>query len=72
MRGGDSQVFTSAQGLPGNSIWSIYQDRSDRLWVVTSEGLALYTGGSFKAYTANEGTPVSSGGIVEDRSGTRG
>ena len=58
------EVFTSfsvADGLPSNTIWSIFQDRARRLWVVTPEGLAQYENGRFQTFTIADGiaTPAS-------------
>jgi ligand-binding sensor domain-containing protein/two-component sensor histidine kinase len=46
-------VFTSfsvADGLPSNTIWSIFEGRSGGLWVVTPEGLSRYESGRFQTF----------------------
>ncbi len=44
-RGDSFATFGAADGLPSNTIWSVFQDRAGTLWVVTPEGLARHVGG---------------------------
>jgi signal transduction histidine kinase len=37
-RNGHFTVFTTADGLPAGSIWSIFMDHEGRLWAATTEG----------------------------------
>ena len=55
-------VWTTADGLPHNSIRAIAQTRDGYLWVATSDGLARFDGAGFTVFTAAN-TP----GLVEDR-----
>lgn len=54
-------VFTAADGLPPGSIWSIYLDHANRLWIATTEGGVARIDNSaadhprFVAYTTAEG-----------------
>jgi len=36
------QAFTALDGLPSNTIWSILEDSSGRLWFGTSDGIGVY------------------------------
>jgi len=36
--------YTSAQGLPGNSIRYLFKDAHDQIWASTEHGLAFYSG----------------------------
>ncbi|HEX4286929.1 MAG TPA: two-component regulator propeller domain-containing protein [Terracidiphilus sp.] len=46
--------FTTANGLPDNHVYSVLVD-GDRVWAGTDNGLALYEGGKWKAYTPKDG-----------------
>jgi len=48
-RNGETAVYTREQGLPNNSVWSIYQNPQGRLLVSTASGLAEYLNGHFEA-----------------------
>lgn len=54
---GDKTVahYTTKDGLPGNDVKIIYQDRSGRLWIGTYGGLAQFKDGKFISYTAADG-----------------
>src|ERR1039458_7955266 len=45
-------VWTTADGLPHNSIRAIAQTRDGYLWVITSDGLARFDGVGFTVFTA--------------------
>ncbi len=49
--------FTTADGLPANHIFMLYRDRSGRLWIGTSQGLARLNddGVSFTVMTTADG-----------------
>lgn len=40
--GTNFELFTVAQGLPGNNILSLYEDMNKQLWVGTNEGVARF------------------------------
>ena len=54
-------IYSHEKGLNNSHIWSIYEDRRKRLWLVTEGGLACFdqTTGSFINYTTRNGLPVS-------------
>lgn len=49
------KFISQDQRLPGTVVNDILQDRFDRLWVGTDNGLALLEGDQIKVYTVNEG-----------------
>ena len=56
------QVWTTADGLPHNSIRAIAQTPDRYLWVATSNGLARFDGVGFTVFT-----PANSPGLVSDK-----
>src|SRR5271157_5375472 len=56
------EVWTTANGLPHNSIRAIAQTRDGYLWVATSNGLARFDGVGFTVFT-----PANAPGLVTDR-----
>lgn len=50
------QVFTEREGLGGNCVWSLFEDRGRTLWIGTRNGLSRLRDGRFHTYTpANSG-----------------
>lgn len=47
--------FTTAQGLPSNTIYDVYRDSKGFLWVSTDKGVARYNGSSFEVFTTKQG-----------------
>lgn len=45
--------FTTENGLPGNGVNMIYQDRSGYIWAATYNGLVRYNGSEFKVYNTS-------------------
>lgn len=45
--------FTTENGLPGNGVNKIYQDRSGYIWAATYNGLVRYNGFEFKIYNTS-------------------
>lgn len=44
------QQFTVSEGLPGNSVNSIFQDSKGFVWIGTQDGLTRYDGNKFKVF----------------------
>ena len=51
------QIFTSAQGLPRNSVACLVPTRSGLLWLCTSEGLVRFDGSRFRVFDTTAGLP---------------
>ena len=51
------QVFTSAQGLPRNSVGCLVSGPNGMLWICTSEGLVRFDGTRFRVFGLSEGLP---------------
>ncbi len=49
--------YTLRDGLPGNTIYSLYQDRKGFVWFCTNQGLSRFDGHHFQNYSINEGLP---------------
>lgn len=47
--------YTVAEGLPGNHVFMLHQDRQGRLWIGTEGGLAQFVDGKFRVYTKEDG-----------------
>jgi ligand-binding sensor domain-containing protein len=47
--------YTVADGLPGNHVFMLHEDTAGRLWIGTSNGLALKTADGFKVFTTKDG-----------------
>jgi signal transduction histidine kinase/ligand-binding sensor domain-containing protein/DNA-binding response OmpR family regulator len=56
------RLWTTANGLPHNSIRAIAQTSDGYLWVATSNGLARFDGVGFTVFN-----PANTPGLVEDR-----
>jgi signal transduction histidine kinase/ligand-binding sensor domain-containing protein/CheY-like chemotaxis protein len=56
------KVWTTANGLPHNSVRAIAQTPDGYLWVATSNGLARFDGVSFTVFT-----PANAPGLLTDR-----
>ncbi|MFD2561142.1 ligand-binding sensor domain-containing protein [Aquimarina rubra] len=55
--------YTSADGLPHDITYGIYQDKKGYIWIGTDDGLAKFDGKEFKNYTTNDG--LSSNYIID-------
>jgi ligand-binding sensor domain-containing protein/signal transduction histidine kinase len=55
LSGGEWQSFTTAQGLAGDDVASVYEDREGSIWVATSKGLSCYRDGKFTNFTSKDG-----------------
>jgi signal transduction histidine kinase/ligand-binding sensor domain-containing protein len=51
------RTYTTADGLPRNTIYCIVSDRRGFLWLCTPEGLARFDGYQFQTYGVNQGLP---------------
>ena len=47
--------YTTAEGLPGNHVFSLHTDPQGRLWIGTNNGLARKDGDKFVVMTTNDG-----------------
>ncbi|TDO23815.1 ligand-binding sensor domain-containing protein [Pedobacter duraquae] len=68
--GASVRHFTTKEGLPNNSVMSIYEDRAGTIWFGTRGGASRYDGKSFQNLTTKEG--LSNNGvhtILEDKNG---
>jgi two-component system cell cycle sensor histidine kinase/response regulator CckA len=62
--------YSTKDGLPGDNVYDITQDRRGRMWFATFAGISCYDGVSWKNYTAKDGLPaLSFAKISVDRKG---
>jgi diguanylate cyclase (GGDEF)-like protein len=55
LQGGTARRFTTADGLGGNEVRALLEDRDGTLWVATYGGLSRRTGESFTTLTTRDG-----------------
>ena len=55
IRGGHSQLFTTADGMADNFVRSLYADNDGSLWIGTRNGLSHLSAGRFKTYSTQDG-----------------
>jgi signal transduction histidine kinase/ligand-binding sensor domain-containing protein len=66
-------VWTTEDGLPGNTVTALVQTRDSYLWLGTYDGLARFDGVAFSTFRASNTAGLGGGGVLcllEDRSGT--
>jgi ligand-binding sensor domain-containing protein/signal transduction histidine kinase len=69
-RNGGFSTYTTAQGLPADSVWFSHEDRRHRLWAITSAGPAWFNGNSFVPVAgAQSAGPIHRHALVEDAQG---
>ncbi len=62
--------YTTAEGLPNNSIRALYIDSRDMLWVGTENGVSVRDNGKFRNFTKADGLAFNScWAIAEDQKG---
>ncbi len=57
VRGSETRVFTTADGLADDFVRSLYADRDGSLWIGTRNGLSHWQGGGFRSYSTLDGLP---------------
>lgn len=73
----DGQSFqnvTASQGLAGDEVLSLYEDRKGNIWLGTGDGVSIYDGKSFRNYRMTEDLPARKddndvNAVVEDNAG---
>jgi len=53
------QKYTTANGLPSNNVYRVFQDSRKFIWMATDAGVARYDGTNFKYYTSKDGLNTS-------------
>ena len=70
-RGGVFAAYTTAQGLPADTVWFSYEDRRHRLWAITSAGPSFFDGKGFAPIAGTQAagpaeSPRPGGGHARD------
>jgi ligand-binding sensor domain-containing protein/signal transduction histidine kinase len=70
-RGAQSHVYTSAKGLPGNTVESLYQDDGGDIWIGTTAGTCRFAQERFQCLPTLRATQRSHlwSNIVDDNTG---
>ena len=70
-RGAQSHVYTSANGLPGNTVESLYQDDRGDIWIGTTSGTCRFAQEQFQCIPTLRATQASHmwSNIVDDNAG---
>jgi signal transduction histidine kinase/ligand-binding sensor domain-containing protein len=62
---GHADHYGAAQGLSGDQVSSIYEDREGNLWITTDRGVDLFRDVPIVSYTSTEGlTGNATGGVI--------
>ncbi len=62
--------FTTKEGLAGNDVSCIYEDKTGNIWFGTGAGVSVYDGKSFRNFTTKEGLSNNDvNSIIEDKTG---
>lgn len=66
--GQNPHYFTidKTKGLPSNTIYDIYQDKNDMLWIATNEGICSFDGKKFTIFSSTVQVSKAGSNIVED------
>ncbi len=71
IRGSETRVFTTADGLVDDFVRSLYVDRDGSLWIGTRNGLSHYKDGVFRSYSRLDGLASDLvGTMLRTRDGT--
>ncbi len=49
--------YTIDDGLPSNTVYSVYRDSRGFIWVATNNGIAMFNGIRFRTFTTADGMP---------------
>ncbi|MBV8114297.1 MAG: hypothetical protein JO300_06115 [Silvibacterium sp.] len=61
---GRTDMFSRLDGLSGNMVNSVFQDREGSVWIATSDGLDRFRAFAVPTYAAGQGLSFSGGGAV--------
>ncbi|WP_190278983.1 two-component regulator propeller domain-containing protein [Dokdonella koreensis] len=64
--GGAWSAYTAREGLPGDVVWAVLRDRTQRLWVATNSGAAELTATGFRRVPGTEGKDLRAIAQVSD------
>ena len=69
-RSGAFRAFTTAQGLPADTVWFSYEDHRHRLWAITAAGPAFFDGRGFVPIAQTQAAgPLNRQALAEDGQG---
>lgn len=58
---GKTEIFSTADGLPGNVLSAVLKDKKGNLWISTSQGISMYNPATkhFRNFGSNDGLMVT-------------
>ena len=69
-RSGAFGAYTTAQGLPADTVWFSYEDHRHRVWAITSAGPAFFDGRGFTPIAGTQlAGPLTRQALAEDAQG---
>jgi two-component sensor histidine kinase len=71
LQGGKCSTYTTAEGLPGNTVMVVCEDRKGECWIGTDGGLSRFENGKFINLTTRDGLSTNGvNSIYEDADGS--
>jgi len=67
---GHTDVFGRPDGLSGDTVWRLFEDREGSIWVATNEGLDRFRALAAVTYSAGQGLPAGNASLLAARDGT--
>jgi len=62
-------LIDKTSGLPSNSVYDIFQDKTGYIWFATDEGLCRYDGIKYTSFSGDAQTSKAGSCIAQDRFG---
>lgn len=62
-------IIDKTSGLPSNSVYDIFQDKTGYVWFATDEGLCRYDGTKYTSFSGDAQTSKAGSCIAQDRFG---
>ena len=71
IRGNSVEHFGRAEGLSGDTVWDLFEDREGILWVTTTDGIDNFVDPRVTTFSGREGLgPDSAMGVLASKDGT--
>jgi ligand-binding sensor domain-containing protein len=62
--------LSTSDGLPSNNIFTLYEDKSERMWIGSDRGVSIYADGEFSNFSTADGLVANSVyAVLEDVNG---
>ncbi|HTD72323.1 MAG TPA: two-component regulator propeller domain-containing protein [Steroidobacteraceae bacterium] len=67
---GHADQYGAAQGLTGNEVRSVYEDREGNLWLTTDKGVDLFRDTPIVSFSSTEGLNGDAGAVIARKDGS--